>query len=154
MRGGRGKGQEEQQLGGGGGEGGEVEKRGAGEDSLLPVGSIAVDEGSGEVLKEAVMHNFAAAATLLSPPMASSPPPLSDNPYDNYIKEKPAPPAPVLPTRERCANVHETLMACLMKSKVAPRFSRAKENKSILNALRGPHAARSALKLGGRSGPA
>ncbi len=51
--------------------------------------------------------------------MASPPPPLSDNPYDNYIKEKLAPPKPAAPTRERCANVYDSLMACLMKSKVS-----------------------------------
>ncbi len=36
----------------------------------------------------------------------SSQPPLSDNPYDNYIKEKPAPPKPEQAARERCANVY------------------------------------------------
>jgi hypothetical protein len=71
---------------------------------------------------------------LLIHPMSSHPPALSDNPYDNYIKEKPAPAAAVQPTRERCANVYahispsmfcfnialryDTLMTCLMKSKV------------------------------------
>jgi hypothetical protein len=36
----------------------------------------------------------------------SSQPPLSDNPYDNYIKEKLAPPKPEQAARERCANVY------------------------------------------------
>jgi hypothetical protein len=51
--------------------------------------------------------------------MTTTPPPLSDNPYDNYIKEKLAPEKAPLPTRERCANVYESLMACLMKSKAS-----------------------------------
>ena len=55
--------------------------------------------------------------------MSSPPPPLSDKPYDNYIKEKPAPAPP--PSRERCANVYDGLMACLMKSKVLLPLSRA-----------------------------
>jgi hypothetical protein len=124
---------------------------------LLPPLSLLPMTVRGEELKEAAMNNLNAISLCrccrLTHPMASSPPPLSDNPYDNYIKEKPAPPAPVVPTRERCANVHETLMACLMKSKVRPAFP-AQNNESIPNNLRGSHAARSALKLGGRSEPA
>jgi hypothetical protein len=59
--------------------------------------------------------------------MASPPPPLSDNPYDNYIKEKLAPAAAPPPTRERCANVYDSLMACLMKSKASiPNFPQPK----------------------------
>ena len=37
--------------------------------------------------------------------MASTPPALSDNPYDNYVKEILPPPKPEAPTRERCSNV-------------------------------------------------
>jgi hypothetical protein len=58
-------------------------------------------------------------------PLMSSQPPLSDNPYDNYIKEKLAPPKPEQAARERCANVYVGARCSVWRSfvcmRVAPR---------------------------------